>query len=86
MEIAVLSIITGGGKWVSSACTPIRCPNTFCSPRKEVRRCVQSGEGPGVRGRAAIATAEAVRTDMSASNSWAEFAAVFRRPGRPTET
>src|SRR6476620_9102256 len=79
---AVLSIITGGGKWVE-----ITLPadslyqHLLLTAEKKFWRCVQSGEPPRVFGieppRPRI---EAVRiVDMSASNAWAELSSVFRR-------
>ena len=79
---AVLSIITGGGKWVE-----IKIPanslyqHLLLTAEKKFWRCVESGERPRVFGveppRARI---EAVRiVDMSSSNAWAEFSSVFRR-------
>ena len=79
---AVLSIITGGGKWVE-----IKIPadslyqHLLLTAEKKFWRCVESGERPRVFGvdppRARI---EAVRiVDMSASNAWAEYAAIFAR-------
>ena len=79
---SVLSIITGGGNWVE-----IRIPadplyqHLLITAEKKFWRCVQTGERPHLFGveppRPRI---EAVRiVDMSASNSWAEFAGVFRR-------
>ena len=52
---------------------------------KKFWRCVENGEPPRLFGveppRPRI---EAVRiVDMSASNAWAEFAGMFRRPARP---
>src|SRR6516165_270745 len=79
---AVLSIITGGGKWVE-----IKIPadslyqHLLLTAEKKFWRCVESGERPRLFGveppRARI---EAVRiVDMSSSNAWAEFSSVFRR-------
>ena len=79
---AVLSIITGGGKWVE-----IKLPadplyqHLLLTAEKKFWRCVESGESPRLFGveppRARI---EAVRiADMSSSNAWAEFTSVFRR-------
>ena len=79
---AVLSIITGGGKWVE-----IKIPadllyqHLLLTAEKKFWRCVESGEPPRLFGveppRARI---EAVRiVDMSASNAWAEFSSVFQR-------
>ena len=80
-KLSVLSIITGGGKWVeiSISADPLY-QHLLLTAEKKFWRCVESGEPPRLFGveppRARI---EAVRiVDMSASNSWAEFAAVFR--------
>jgi predicted phage-related endonuclease len=78
---SVLSIITGGGKWVEIAIPmdPLYL-SVLVSAEKKFWRCVQSGEVPHL----AMAEPprpriEAVRiVDMSSSNSWAEFAALFR--------
>jgi hypothetical protein len=78
---SVLSIITGGGKWVeiTVAADPLY-QHLLLTAEKKFWRCVESGEPPRLFGveppRPRI---EAVRiVDMSASNSWAEFAGVFR--------
>jgi predicted phage-related endonuclease len=80
-KLSVLSIITGGGKWVeiSIAADPL-CQHLLFTAEKKFWRCVESGEPPRLFGveppRARI---ESVRiVDMSASNSWAEFAGIFR--------
>jgi predicted phage-related endonuclease len=81
-KAAVLSIITGGGKWVE-----ITIPadslyqHLLLTAEKKFWRCVENGEPPRLFGveppRPRI---EAVRiVDMTSSNSWAEFAGVFRR-------
>jgi predicted phage-related endonuclease len=78
---AVLSIITGGGKWVE-----ITIPmdslylTVLVSAEKKFWRCVQSGEVPHlVNAEPPRPRIEAIRiVDMSSSNSWAEFAALFR--------
>src|SRR5215217_3971909 len=79
---SVLSIITGGGKWVEITidADPLY-QHLLLTAEKRFWRCVQTGETPLLFGveppRPHI---EAVRTvDMSASNSWAEFAAVYCR-------
>jgi len=79
---AVLSIITGGGKWVQIkiSADPLYQHLLFTAEKK-FWRCVESGEHPRLFGveppRARI---EAVRiVDMSSSNAWAEFSNVFRR-------
>jgi len=78
---AVLSVITGGGKWVEIAthADPLYQHLVVTAERK-FWRCVESGEPPRLFGveppRPRI---EAVRVvDMSQSNSWAEFAGLFR--------
>jgi YqaJ-like viral recombinase domain len=77
---SVLSIITGGGKWVEIAlpADPLY-QHLLITAEKKFWRCVQTGEPPRLFGieppRPRI---EAVRVvDMSASNSWAEFAALY---------
>src|SRR5262249_10712683 len=76
---AALSIIPGGGKWVEMK---IAADSLYQHPlltaEKKFWRCVESGEPPRLFGaeppRARI---EAIRiVDMSASYSWAEFAAL----------
>ncbi len=78
---AVLSVITGGGKWVeiTTHADPLYQHLVVTAERK-FWRCVESGEPPRLFGveppRPRI---EAVRiVDMSASNSWADFAGLFR--------
>jgi hypothetical protein len=79
---SVLSIITGGGKWVelSIHADPLY-QHLLLTAEKKFWRSVQSGEEPRLFGvEPPRPRLEAVRiVDMSASNSWAEFAAVFRR-------
>jgi predicted phage-related endonuclease len=77
---AVLSIVTGGGKWVEMTipADPLY-QHLLLTAEKKFWRCVETGETPYLFGvepqRPKI---EAVRTvDMSESNSWAEFAGVF---------
>src|SRR6478672_10452196 len=81
LRTSVLSIITGGGKWVEIAIPmdPLYL-SVLVSAEKKFWRCVQSGEVPHlVLAEAPRPRFEAVRiVDMSASNSWAEFAALFR--------
>jgi hypothetical protein len=80
-ELSVLSIITGGGKWVEIGISadPLYQHLLFTAEKK-FWRCVESGEPPRLFGveppRPRIETVRIV--DMSASNSWAEFAGVFR--------
>jgi predicted phage-related endonuclease len=79
---AVLSIITGGGKWVEM--TILADPlyqHLLLVAEKKFWHCVKRGEQPQLFGvEPPRSRLEAVRVvDMSASNSWAELAAVFRR-------
>jgi hypothetical protein len=77
---AVLSIITGGGKWIEMTIPRDALYQHFLvTAEKRFWRCVQTGETPRPYGveppRPRI---EAVRmVDMSQSNSWAEFAGLF---------
>jgi predicted phage-related endonuclease len=79
---AALSIITGGGKWVEI--TIVADPlyqHLLLTAEKKFWRCVESEETPHLFGveppRPRI---EAIRiVDMSSSNAWAEFAALFRQ-------
>jgi predicted phage-related endonuclease len=81
LRSSVLSIITGGGKWVE-----ITIPmdalylSVLVSAEKKFWRCVQSGEVPHlINAEAPRPRIEAIRiVDMSSSNSWAEFAGLFR--------
>jgi predicted phage-related endonuclease len=79
--LAALSVITGGGKWVEIkiSADPLY-QHLLLTAEKKFWRCVESGEPPHLfdveQPRPRI---EAVRiVDMSMSNAWAEFAAVFR--------
>ena len=78
---AVLSIITGGGKWVELTihADPLY-QHLLLTAEKKVWRCVRDGEMPRLFGvEPPRPRLEAVRiVDMSASNSWAEFAASYR--------
>jgi predicted phage-related endonuclease len=79
---AVLSIVTGGGKWVEIAvCADPLYQHLVLTAEKKFWRCVQSGDLPRLFGAEPPRTRiEAVRiVDMNSSNAWAEFAAVFRR-------
>jgi predicted phage-related endonuclease len=81
LQTSVLSIITGGGKWVEIA-TPMDplYLSVLVSAEKKFWRCVQSGETPHlINAEPPRPRIEATRiVDMSSSNSWAEFAALFR--------
>ena len=78
---AVLSIITGGGKWVEITIPmdPLYL-TVLVSAEKKFWRCVQSGEVPHlINAEPPRPRIEAIHiVDMSSSNSWAEFAALFR--------
>jgi predicted phage-related endonuclease len=81
-KTGVLSVITGGGKWVKIGVTadPLY-QHLLLTAEKKFWRCVETGQPPRLFGveppRARI---EAVRVvDMSYSNTWAEFAGIFLR-------
>jgi len=79
---AVLSVITGGGRWVG-----IEVPadplyqHLVVTAERKFWRCVESGEPPTLFGvDPPKPRIEAVRiVDMSTSNTWAEFAGSFAR-------
>jgi len=79
---AVLSIITGGGKWVEITlpADPLY-QHVLLTAEKRFWRCVARGEPPRLFGveapRPRLAAVRVV--DMSTSNAWAEFAAVYCR-------
>ena len=79
---AVLSIITGGGKWVEMTipADPLY-QHLLLTAEKKFWRCVETGETPQLFGiEPPRPRVEAVRiVDMSSSNSWAEFAGLFCR-------
>jgi predicted phage-related endonuclease len=81
LRSAVLSIITGGGKWVEMTIPmdPLYL-SVLVSAEKKFWRCVQSGEPPHlINVQPQRPRMEAIRiVDMSSSNSWAEFAGLFR--------
>ena len=81
-RLAVLSIITGGGKWVELTvhADPLY-QHLLITAERKFWRCVQNGETPQLFGiEPPRPRLEAVRVvDMSASNSWAEFAATYKR-------
>jgi predicted phage-related endonuclease len=82
---AVLSVITGGGKWVEIAthADPLY-QHLIVTAERKFWRCVESGEPPRLFGvEPPKPRIEAVRiVDMSASNSWAELAGIFRSTRR----
>ena len=79
---AVLSVITGGGKWVEilAHADPLY-QHLIVTAERKFWRCVDSGELPRLFGvEPPKPRLEAVRiVDMTASNAWAEFAAIFTR-------
>jgi predicted phage-related endonuclease len=83
---AVLSVITGGGKWVEilANADPLY-QHLIVTAERKFWRCVESGEQPlpfGVD--PPKPRLEAVRVvDMASSNAWAEFAAVFLQTRQP---
>src|SRR5579862_2834288 len=78
---AVLSVITGGGKWVELAVpADALYQHLLLTAEKKFWRCVESGDLPRVYlAETPRPRIEAVRiVDMTGSNAWAEFAALFR--------
>jgi predicted phage-related endonuclease len=79
---SVLSIITGGGKWIEMTIhADVLYQHLLLTAEKRFWRCVATGERPALFGveppRPRIA---AVRVaDMSSSNAWAEFAGAYCR-------
>jgi predicted phage-related endonuclease len=83
---AVLSVITGGGKWVeiTTHADPLY-QHLIVTAERKFWRCVESGEPPRLFGvEPPKPRIEAIRiVDMSTSNSWAEFAGLFRTTRQP---
>src|SRR5438477_6788613 len=79
---AVLSVITGGGKWVEILvyADPLY-QHLIVTAERKFWRCVESGEQPQLFGvEPPKPRLEAVRiVDMNSSNAWAEFAGIFAR-------
>jgi predicted phage-related endonuclease len=79
---AVLSVITGGGKWVEikTHADPLY-QHLIVTAERKFWRCVENGEVPNLFGvEPPKPRIEAVRVvDMSSSNAWAEFARSFAR-------
>ena len=79
---AVLSILTGGGKWVEITvhADPLY-QHLLLTAEKKFWRCVQSGEPPRLFNveapRPRLAAVKVV--DMTSSNLWAELAATYLR-------
>ncbi|MFZ3361429.1 MAG: YqaJ viral recombinase family protein [Xanthobacteraceae bacterium] len=77
---AVLSVITGGGKWVEilAHADPLY-QHLIVTAERKFWRCVESGQEPKPFGieppKPRIAAVRVV--DMSESNAWAEFAGIF---------
>jgi hypothetical protein len=79
---AVLSVITGGGKWVEITITADSLyQHLMLTAEKKFWRCVESGEPPRLFfAEPPRPRIEAIRVvDMSSSNAWAEFAGLFRQ-------
>jgi predicted phage-related endonuclease len=77
---AVLSIVTGGGKWVEMTVNADQLyQHLLLTAEKKFWRCVQDGAPPHLFGvEPPRPRLEAVRVvDMSGSNSWAELAATY---------
>jgi len=81
LRSAALSIITGGGKWVEITVPmdPLYL-SVLVSAEKKFWRCVEFGSVPHlINAEPPRPRVEAIRiVDMSSSNSWADFAAVYR--------
>jgi predicted phage-related endonuclease len=79
---ALLSVITGGGKWVEivAYADPLY-QHLIVTAERKFWRCVESGEQPQLFGaEPPKQRLEAVRVvDMTSSNAWAEFATIFTR-------
>jgi hypothetical protein len=76
----VLSIITGGGKWIEMTIPADSLYQHFLiTAERRFWRCIQTGETPRPCGiEPPRPWVEAVRiVDMAGSNSWAEFAGLF---------
>jgi hypothetical protein len=86
---AVLSVITGGGKWVeiTTHSDPLY-QHLIVTAERKFWRCVESGETPRLFGvEPPKPRIEAVRVvDMSASNSWVNSPLYSAIPGKPFST
>jgi len=79
---AVLSVITGGGKWVEiTVAADSLYQHLLLTAEKKFWRCVENGEPPRLFfAEPPRPRIEAIRVvDMSSSNAWAEFAGLFRQ-------
>jgi predicted phage-related endonuclease len=81
-RVGVLSVITGGGKWVEikTHADPLY-QHLIVTAERQFWRCVESGGPPSLFGvDPPKPRLEAVRiVDMTSSNAWAELAAIFAR-------
>lgn len=81
-QAAVLSVITGSGKWVeiTTHADPLY-QHLIVTAERKFWRCVETGEPPRLFGvEPPKLRIEPVRiVDMSSSNAWAEFAGIFAR-------
>ena len=79
---AVLSVITGGGKWagITAHADPLY-QHLILTAERKFWRCVESGEPPRLFGvEPPKPRLEPIRiVDMTSSNAWAEFAGTFAR-------
>jgi predicted phage-related endonuclease len=84
-KASVLSIITGGGKWVeiTLSADPLY-QHLLLTAEKKFWRCVETGEPPRLLGlEPPQPRIEAVRiVDMSTSNAWADSPMCFAAPGQ----
>jgi hypothetical protein len=82
---AVLSIITGGGKWVEITVAADSLYQHLLTAEKKFWRCVENGEAPRLfLAETPRPQIEAVRVvEMSESNAWAEFAVLFCKTRTP---
>src|SRR5437016_3838353 len=79
---AVLSIVTGGGKWVEvTIAADSLYQHLLLTAEKKFWRCVQNGELPRLfLAEPPRARLDAIRVvNMTGSNAWAEFASLFCR-------
>jgi len=79
---AVLSVITGGGKWVEiTALADPLYQHLIVTAERKFWRCVENGEEPRLFGaEPPKPRIEAIRiVDMTSSNAWAEFSGIFAR-------
>jgi len=80
LKLAALLVITGGGKWIKttlSADPPYQ--HLLLTAERKFWRCVKNGEPPRLFGIEPHPRIAAVRVvDMTTSNAWGDFAAIFR--------